>query len=152
MSALYDDAIQRVRDYFAIKGEKRREDHVALERAQKAAAIAFGQARGWRLASKSEFGIEVLSRGGVTERRSEKVNPGYFPVFDHRWHWRCNRHAAGIASFPYKGVVGLIEEAHEVAKAKRLKLEILDEDGWYYPGATRFFLWTPDGEGVGLPR
>lgn len=146
-STAYDEAIDDARAFFSIFENPTSDDYAFLERAQQTAAEMFGEARGWKLSKRGFFGLETLSRGGVRERKGETSLIQPADVFDHRYYYRNGQYAAAIVSFPYKtNKPELKARAENVAAQFSLRLESLDEPGWYRPGSTAFFIWTPRHE------
>jgi hypothetical protein len=104
--------------------------------AQRRLAIDFGASRGWRL-SDSDFGIEALSRGGVSGGSDWWCAPPR-PHFDHSWFYRVGRRAAAIATHPYHVDE---EECRAFAAARGLTVEFPDYPSWYYPGHSIFVVY-----------
>jgi hypothetical protein len=114
--------------------------------AQRRLALDFGAARGWRL-SDSDFGIDALSRGGVSGGSDWCREPPR-PFFDHSWFYRVGRRTAAIATHPYH--VNEVE-CRAFAASRGLTVEFpADYPSWYYPGHSKLAVYIgPVGRASG---
>jgi hypothetical protein len=112
---------------------------IALARARHAAAVAFGAPYGWRPAIKG-FGL-----GELAPRRRDGIFRAWhdpkWPALDHRTCFRRRRSPAAIVAQPYAPAFSC-EEAQAFADEHGLRVEVVDEPGWYAPGKCVVVVWT----------
>jgi hypothetical protein len=111
-------------------------------------ALDFVEPRGWTI-SERRFGLRCLARGGVHDGSDTSALCRH-QLVDHAYCFRRGRYAAAIAAHLYEGAYQAQRaDCKALADGCELTLEIPDYPSWYYPGATRFVLYTgPAGRAV----